>query len=223
MVEGGPGLAPCHRSCGGEEPAGLLLAPAEGCPCPCWGQPGRPRHHQPHVSAATLSVPSVVSSVLAHRLPGPHPRSCGSITDTGPGSTSTVCCRGLRGRYVTIAVPGREEQLSLCEVEVVEQGCAVLPGGEWAVGTLARGGLGTRHPQPCLSHPRSPERGPGPPSHPVLGAGRRQQCQQRRRWEPGRRLGARVLRPHHGGAGAVVAGGPGPLACCLCRGGEEPP
>ncbi|XP_009466921.1 PREDICTED: uncharacterized protein LOC104015857 [Nipponia nippon] len=55
---------------------------------------------------------------------------CGTITDTGPGSTSTVCCRGLRGRYVTIAVPGREERLSLCEVEVVEQGCAALPGAE---------------------------------------------------------------------------------------------
>lgn len=57
-------------------------------------------------------------------------RSCGAITDTGPGSTSTVCCRGLPGRYVTIAVPRRHEQLSLCEVEVVEQGCTVTPGGE---------------------------------------------------------------------------------------------
>ncbi|KAM6102828.1 uncharacterized protein LJ206_010199 [Theristicus caerulescens] len=55
---------------------------------------------------------------------------CGTVTDTGPGSTSTVCCRGLRGRYVTIAIPGREERLSLCEVEVVEQGCAALPGAE---------------------------------------------------------------------------------------------
>ncbi|XP_074000833.1 uncharacterized protein [Numenius arquata] len=55
---------------------------------------------------------------------------CGTITDTGPGSTSTVCCRGLRGRYVTVTVPGREEQLSLCEVEVVEQGCAALPGAQ---------------------------------------------------------------------------------------------
>ncbi|XP_063183755.1 uncharacterized protein LOC134512307 [Chroicocephalus ridibundus] len=55
---------------------------------------------------------------------------CGTITDTGPGSTSTVCCRGLRGRYVTVTVPGREERLSLCEVEVVEQGCAALPGAQ---------------------------------------------------------------------------------------------
>ncbi|KAM6445865.1 LOW QUALITY PROTEIN: ATP-dependent DNA helicase Q4 [Rhynochetos jubatus] len=55
---------------------------------------------------------------------------CGTVTDTGPGSASTVCCHGLRGRYVTVAVPGREERLSLCEVEVVEQGCAVLPGAQ---------------------------------------------------------------------------------------------
>lgn len=62
------------------------------------------------------------------------PGSCGTVTDTGPGSTSTVCCRGLRGRYVTVAVPGREERLSLCEVEVVEEGCAAPPGGEWGAG-----------------------------------------------------------------------------------------
>ncbi|XP_053916644.1 uncharacterized protein LOC104063070 [Cuculus canorus] len=55
---------------------------------------------------------------------------CGTITDTGPGSTSTICCRGLRGRYVTITIPGREERLSLCEVEVVEYGCAALPGAQ---------------------------------------------------------------------------------------------
>lgn len=75
---------------------------------------------------AASSVPR--SSSSSSSLPG----SCGTITDTGPGSTSTVCCRGLRGRYVTVTVPGREERLSLCEVEVVEQGCAVLPGGERA-------------------------------------------------------------------------------------------
>ncbi|XP_075000623.1 LOW QUALITY PROTEIN: uncharacterized protein LOC142079776 [Calonectris borealis] len=76
---------------------------------------------------------------------------CGTITDTGPGSTSTVCCRGLRGRYVTIAVPGREERLSLCEVEVVEQGCAALPGGEWAGG--APGGAFWRRVTPSPAVP----------------------------------------------------------------------
>ncbi|XP_074716759.1 uncharacterized protein LOC141939920 [Strix uralensis] len=55
---------------------------------------------------------------------------CGTITATSPGSTSTVCCHGLRGRYVTVAIAGRQEQLSLCEVEVVEQGCAALPGAQ---------------------------------------------------------------------------------------------
>ena len=46
------------------------------------------------------------------------PGSCGIITDAGPGSLSTVCCAGLQGRYVTVTIPGREEQLALCEVEV---------------------------------------------------------------------------------------------------------
>ncbi|XP_025910898.1 alanine aminotransferase 1, partial [Apteryx rowi] len=67
----------------------------------------------------------VGDSLAAHGTGNP---VCGTITDTGPGSTSTVCCRGLRGRYVSIAVPGREERLSLCEVEVLEEGCAPLPG-----------------------------------------------------------------------------------------------
>ncbi|XP_040399697.1 fucolectin-1-like [Cygnus olor] len=43
---------------------------------------------------------------------------CGIIADASPGSLSTVCCRGLRGRYVSVLIPGREEQLALCEVEV---------------------------------------------------------------------------------------------------------
>ncbi|XP_074844003.1 uncharacterized protein LOC142009604 [Carettochelys insculpta] len=53
---------------------------------------------------------------------------CGTITDTSPGSLSTICCHGLEGRYVTIVIPGREEYLTLCEVEVLSQGCAPSPG-----------------------------------------------------------------------------------------------
>ncbi|XP_009992038.1 PREDICTED: uncharacterized protein LOC104385299, partial [Chaetura pelagica] len=53
---------------------------------------------------------------------------CGTITDTGPGSTSTICCRGQRGRYLTLWVPGRQEQLSLCQGEVVELGCSAPHG-----------------------------------------------------------------------------------------------
>lgn len=81
-------------------------------PCECRHAQPALRHHSLAVLTASLS------------------RSCGAITDTGPGSTSTVCCHGMPGRYVTIAVPWRHEQLSLCEVEVVEQGCAATPGGE---------------------------------------------------------------------------------------------
>uniref|UniRef100_A0A8B9RRG3 Fucolectin tachylectin-4 pentraxin-1 domain-containing protein n=1 Tax=Accipiter nisus TaxID=211598 RepID=A0A8B9RRG3_9AVES len=70
----------------------------------------------------TLAVPP---------LPEPHlflPNSCGTITDAGPGSLSTICCTGLSGRYVSILIPGREDALVLCEVEVVLQGCLPLPG-----------------------------------------------------------------------------------------------
>ncbi|XP_075776062.1 uncharacterized protein LOC112547121 [Pelodiscus sinensis] len=55
---------------------------------------------------------------------------CGTINDTRPGSLSTICCDGLEGRYVTIVIPGREEYLSLCEVEVLSQGCAAPPGAQ---------------------------------------------------------------------------------------------
>ncbi|KAH1178477.1 hypothetical protein KIL84_012179 [Mauremys mutica] len=43
---------------------------------------------------------------------------CGTITDTTPGSLSTISCDGRKGRYVTITIPGRVEVLTLCEVEV---------------------------------------------------------------------------------------------------------
>ncbi|EMP32499.1 Pentraxin fusion protein [Chelonia mydas] len=43
---------------------------------------------------------------------------CGTITDTTPGSISTISCNGMEGRYVTITIPDRVESLTLCEVEV---------------------------------------------------------------------------------------------------------
>uniref|UniRef100_A0A8C8SK30 Fucolectin tachylectin-4 pentraxin-1 domain-containing protein n=1 Tax=Pelusios castaneus TaxID=367368 RepID=A0A8C8SK30_9SAUR len=55
---------------------------------------------------------------------------CGNIPDTSQGSVSTICCDGLQGRYVTIFIPGREEDLTLCEVEVIAQGCAPLLAGQ---------------------------------------------------------------------------------------------
>ncbi|KAG6926957.1 hypothetical protein G0U57_010783, partial [Chelydra serpentina] len=59
---------------------------------------------------------------------GRHDPICGTITDTSLGSVSTICCNGLEGRYVTIVIPGRAEFLTLCEVEVIAQGCAPPPG-----------------------------------------------------------------------------------------------
>ncbi|XP_030324313.1 uncharacterized protein LOC103526233 [Calypte anna] len=55
---------------------------------------------------------------------------CGAILDTGPGASTTVCCNGLPGRYVSIIIPGREDVLVLCEVEVTAQGCHPPPGGK---------------------------------------------------------------------------------------------
>lgn len=58
------------------------------------------------------------------------PGSCGTILDAGPGSRSTVCCAGLPGRYVSVIIPGREDSLVLCEVEVTAQSCLPPPGGK---------------------------------------------------------------------------------------------
>ncbi|KAF3855677.1 hypothetical protein F7725_016400 [Dissostichus mawsoni] len=44
---------------------------------------------------------------------------CGIITHTG--TSKTFECNGMDGQYVTIVIPGREEYLTLCEVEVTGQ------------------------------------------------------------------------------------------------------
>ncbi|CAM5087926.1 unnamed protein product [Eretmochelys imbricata] len=56
---------------------------------------------------------------------------CGTITDTRLGSVSTISCNGLKGRYVTIIIPGRRGILTLCEVEVIAQGCPLSPLRTW--------------------------------------------------------------------------------------------
>uniref|UniRef100_H3ADE6 Fucolectin tachylectin-4 pentraxin-1 domain-containing protein n=1 Tax=Latimeria chalumnae TaxID=7897 RepID=H3ADE6_LATCH len=43
---------------------------------------------------------------------------CASISSVAKGSTDSYCCNQLVGRYITIAIPTREEYLTLCEVEV---------------------------------------------------------------------------------------------------------
>ncbi|KAL7990235.1 hypothetical protein Chor_010589 [Crotalus horridus] len=52
---------------------------------------------------------------------------CGTISNGSAGSLSIICCGGLRGRYVTVVIPGRTEYLTLCDLEVygsqVEKGC----------------------------------------------------------------------------------------------------
>ncbi|OCT77279.1 pentraxin fusion protein-like [Xenopus laevis] len=42
---------------------------------------------------------------------------CATITNISQ-TTITVCCNGMEGRYLSIVIPGRNEYLQLCEVEV---------------------------------------------------------------------------------------------------------
>ncbi|NP_001120442.1 uncharacterized protein LOC100145533 precursor [Xenopus tropicalis] len=43
--------------------------------------------------------------------------TCGAITDVSKEAI-TVVCHGKEGQYVSVVIPGREEYLQLCEVEV---------------------------------------------------------------------------------------------------------
>ncbi|XP_078542246.1 fucolectin-1-like [Lissotriton helveticus] len=43
---------------------------------------------------------------------------CGIIRDLSPGSVSTLCCKGMVGRYVSVIIPGRAEWLTVCGVAV---------------------------------------------------------------------------------------------------------
>ncbi|XP_036931361.1 uncharacterized protein LOC119006591 isoform X2 [Acanthopagrus latus] len=46
---------------------------------------------------------------------------CAVITSIPAGESKTFECRGMEGRYVNIVIPGRQESLTLCEVEVTGQ------------------------------------------------------------------------------------------------------
>lgn len=43
---------------------------------------------------------------------------CAVISTIAPGFTETFQCKGMDGRYINIVIPGRNEYLTLCEVEV---------------------------------------------------------------------------------------------------------
>ncbi|XP_040208108.1 pentraxin fusion protein-like [Rana temporaria] len=42
---------------------------------------------------------------------------CDKIT-IATSATTTFCCNGMEGQYVSVVIPGRNEYLTLCEVEV---------------------------------------------------------------------------------------------------------
>ncbi|XP_040210448.1 pentraxin fusion protein-like [Rana temporaria] len=43
---------------------------------------------------------------------------CAVIYSLRPGETAMFNCKGMKGKYVTVIIPDREEKLSLCEVQV---------------------------------------------------------------------------------------------------------
>ncbi|OCT75090.1 hypothetical protein XELAEV_18034080mg [Xenopus laevis] len=45
---------------------------------------------------------------------------CGTISDVSQ-ATITLYCHGMVGRYLSVVIPGRQEFLTLCEVEVYGQ------------------------------------------------------------------------------------------------------
>ncbi|KAJ1174186.1 hypothetical protein NDU88_006009 [Pleurodeles waltl] len=49
---------------------------------------------------------------------GTRNRRCGKITSLGLGETVNLNCTGMKGRYVTVTIPGRVGYLTLCEVQV---------------------------------------------------------------------------------------------------------
>ncbi|XP_028450807.1 uncharacterized protein LOC114566488 isoform X2 [Perca flavescens] len=46
---------------------------------------------------------------------------CAVISSIAAGASQTFVCNGMEGRYVNIVIPGRQEFLTLCEVEVTGQ------------------------------------------------------------------------------------------------------
>ncbi|XP_072509775.1 uncharacterized protein [Notamacropus eugenii] len=53
---------------------------------------------------------------------------CATIFSLGPGKTESFNCGSLRGRYVTITIPGRRKLLTFCEVQVFIKMTQPLPG-----------------------------------------------------------------------------------------------
>ncbi|XP_039662591.1 uncharacterized protein LOC120562764 isoform X2 [Perca fluviatilis] len=46
---------------------------------------------------------------------------CAVISSMAAGTSQTFVCNGMEGRYINIVIPGRQEYLTLCEVEVTGQ------------------------------------------------------------------------------------------------------
>ncbi|XP_038552470.1 uncharacterized protein LOC119886057 isoform X3 [Micropterus salmoides] len=58
------------------------------------------------------------NSIIDNRNANPR---CAVISSIAAGASQTFVCNGMEGRYVNIVIPGRQEYLTLCEVEVTGQ------------------------------------------------------------------------------------------------------
>ncbi|KAM9353853.1 uncharacterized protein ABDE67_006246 isoform 2-T3 [Symphorus nematophorus] len=70
---------------------------------------------------------------------------CAVISPPAHGTSKTYVCNGMEGRYINIVIPGRQEYLTLCEVEVTGQPCGNTgPTGLCSDAYIAEGGKATQ-------------------------------------------------------------------------------
>ncbi|XP_063735181.1 uncharacterized protein LOC134861701 [Eleginops maclovinus] len=71
---------------------------------------------------------------------------CAVISYITAGGTTTFECNGMEGQYVNIVIPGRQEFLTLCEVQVTGQPSAanIAKGGTVTQSSLGEGGVPER-------------------------------------------------------------------------------
>ncbi|XP_034097141.1 uncharacterized protein LOC117563087, partial [Gymnodraco acuticeps] len=78
---------------------------------------------------------------------------CAVISSLAAGSSTTFVCNGMEGQYVNIVIPGEEQKLTLCEVEVTGQPSGnTAPTGKWFINwieTLITANNRKEHPR-CI-------------------------------------------------------------------------
>uniref|UniRef100_A0A3Q3Q8R4 Fucolectin tachylectin-4 pentraxin-1 domain-containing protein n=1 Tax=Monopterus albus TaxID=43700 RepID=A0A3Q3Q8R4_MONAL len=73
--------------------------------------------HLPDDTPSTFLPVSLITSAVVSQ--------CAVISTMQPWTTKSFQCDGMKGRYVNIVIPGRQEYLTVCEVEVIGRPPAV--------------------------------------------------------------------------------------------------